>query len=158
MTRINLIDPTCLSYRHLLAEYKEITRVFALAHQAGQRGSWKAPASYTMGGGHIKFFYDKLNWIAKRHAFLRMELIERGVKPKINRPETRWRRSIPDNQWNGWEPTRAEITISLQRLTEREPEHYEGKEKYIADVSCGAVRWHDPKHFFAHYWNESYGA
>jgi hypothetical protein len=36
MTRVNLIEPADLSNPHLLAEYREITRIYALAHRWGE--------------------------------------------------------------------------------------------------------------------------
>lgn len=37
MTRINLIPPAQLSDQHLLAEYRELPRIFTMAHEAALR-------------------------------------------------------------------------------------------------------------------------
>ena len=50
MTRINVVDVTTLHQRHLVAEYRELPRVFALAHKAYERqDGWskKQPKAYT---------------------------------------------------------------------------------------------------------------
>ena len=58
MTRINPIDPKELTDQHLLAAYREHPRAFALA-----RPGVKVPAKYTLGTGHVKFFYPRTLWL-----------------------------------------------------------------------------------------------
>ena len=63
MTRINCIEPKYLKDKHLVAEYRELPRVFGLIEKAIERGeNPKAPKfnrSYIMGKGHLHFFYNK---------------------------------------------------------------------------------------------------
>lgn len=77
MTRINLIPVEELTRQHLQGEYKEITRVFGLAHKAQFdiiKGNRKLPKEYTMGEGHVTFFYNKLKFIADRYESLVAEM------------------------------------------------------------------------------------
>jgi len=60
MTRINCIPVEELHNKHLLVEYRELPRVFTLAHNAIEKGRWESPAAYVLGAGHVKFFYNKL--------------------------------------------------------------------------------------------------
>lgn len=55
MTRINCVPVEELTDKHLLAEYRELPRIFNLA-----RAVEDAPTEYVLGTGHMKFFYDKL--------------------------------------------------------------------------------------------------
>ena len=56
MTRINVIPVQELHNKHLLGEYKEITRVYAITRK-NQRdilgGRKVIPSSYTLGTGHV---------------------------------------------------------------------------------------------------------
>ena len=61
MTRINVVPPAELCNKHLLAEYRELPRVFGLAKPVDD-----APSAYVLGKGHVRFFYDKLGYLAKR--------------------------------------------------------------------------------------------
>lgn len=68
MTRINLVDPSELSTKHLVAEYREIVRVFDLARKSQyEMHKKKQPSAYTLGTGHVLFFYDKLKFISERY-------------------------------------------------------------------------------------------
>ena len=71
MTRINLVAPSMLTDQHLFAEYREITRLFALVRAACDKHPASAirskiPDSYRLGVGHVLFFYDKLGFIEVR--------------------------------------------------------------------------------------------
>ena len=84
MTRINVIPVEELSNEHLLGENHEITRVYNLARKAQHevlRGSKKLPLYYTMGTGHVLFFYNKLSFISKRYVALNEEMRRRGYSP-----------------------------------------------------------------------------
>lgn len=60
MTRINLVPPEELSRQHLVAEYRELPRIFALVRAAQGKGlkpaNIKAPAVYVLGRGTKKQF------------------------------------------------------------------------------------------------------
>jgi len=123
MTRINLVDPKVLSDKHLLAEYRELPRIFALAYKAYVRGDRLSPdRTYVLGPGHVRFFYDKLWWLRKRFHLLVHEMKQRGWKPSYNDVPTEYHLATA---WQkDWFPTQSDIDINLTRLRERNPSHY----------------------------------
>jgi len=67
MTRINLIDPSVLHSKHLVAEYREIVRVFALARKSqDEMHKKKVPNEYTLGTGHV-FVREQIGGVPLLH-------------------------------------------------------------------------------------------
>jgi len=115
MTRINVVPPSELTNKHLVAEYRELPRVFALA-----RPDAKIPPTYRMGAGHVTFFYDKLLWCYERQRQLVTEMIRRGFKP--NYPaDGLLREYYTKKPWafNDWEPDAAALAVNRKRLEEK---------------------------------------
>ena len=88
MTRINAtIPPAKLCDQHLVAEYREILRTFALARKkAAKYGQYLEeflPEQFTLGTGHVLFFYDKLEFVHKRFNALRQEILDRGFQANM---------------------------------------------------------------------------
>jgi len=123
MTRINVIPPEDLSSPHLVAEYRELPRTFALAYQASLRGDlWspKTPKDYTLGKGHVLFFYDKLLYLSKRHQLLVKEMLRRKYKPNFTEDLFLvWKSKIPAEYWGNYRPTKKAIAINLDRINKR---------------------------------------
>ena len=122
MTRINLVPPETLHTKHLLAEYRELPRVFGLVVAAQARGLTPATAKisphYVLGPGHVTFFYDKLSWLADRFDQLVIECMRRGFGIKHLRPPE----FDVDNHWcNDWTPRPEDIALSAARIAERMP-------------------------------------
>lgn len=110
MTRVNCVPVEELCREHLIAEYKEISRISRAA-----RPNPDAPKSYTMGKGHVIFFYDKGAWLKNRYENeLVPEMLRRGYE--VNYPEYR---EHPPGLNNDWEPTPEAIAISRARIAER---------------------------------------
>lgn len=119
MTRINCVPPSELVREHLLAEYRELPRVVALANSAWKRRAAFErfiPASYAMGPGHVRFFHNKLGWVRKRFAALVAEMRARGYKPSYDRlPEI-----TVGPEWLGdWTPDDKALAINRARIAER---------------------------------------
>lgn len=108
MTRINTIDPADLLDQHLMAEYRELPRIFGVADP--RRSG--LPSSYRMGAGHVLFFFDKTSWLAQRHAAIVRELVVRGYNLSHRDP------LVPVGGV-AWEPTPADHAENLGRLQER---------------------------------------
>lgn len=72
MTRINCVDVSLLTDEHLFIEYREITRVRSLARPLKDYGQ------YTLGTGHVKFFYNKAKYLHNRLVELQAEMDKRG--------------------------------------------------------------------------------
>lgn len=123
MTRINVVPVETLHRSHLVAEYRELPRIFALAHKASQSPKpWthKQPKSYTLGTGHVLFFYDKLSFLADRHADLVREMLQRGYKPSFTgNLREQWQDSIPSSYWRSYTPTEDAISINIERINKR---------------------------------------
>lgn len=76
MTRINTIAPALLPTPWLMAEYRELPRI--INHVAALPAVLDCSiATYRMGAGHVKFFYNKLHWLHQRHRDIRLALQER---------------------------------------------------------------------------------
>lgn len=116
MTRINCVPPQELSRQHLLAEWRELPRVFALAARAAQRPSPPFPAAYTLGTGHVRFFYPRLGWCTERWRALREEMLRRGYAPGYDSPP---RADVPPSWHEGWSPDAAALALNRSRIAER---------------------------------------
>ena len=119
MTRINCVPVQELSGPHLVAEYRELPRVFKLAEKAAARGLPAQPGAYTLGKGHLLFFYSRLGYLAKRHAELIREMKRRGYKPSFTGIDRSQFPGIPDSCWNDWTPTEEALRLNRQRIQER---------------------------------------
>ena len=122
MTRINLVDPPTLHSKHLLAEYRELPRVFGLVQAAQQRGMTPAtagtPPHFVLGKGHVTFFYDKLRFLEVRFRQLVVECAVRGFSIQHMRiPYV----EVAEHWWNDWTPRPEDIALSQARITERMP-------------------------------------
>ena len=119
MTRINCVPVQELSGAHLVAEYRELPRVFALAEKAAARGEFSQPDRYTLGKGHMLFFYTRLAYLAKRHQALVEEMKRRGYRPSFSGVQREQFPNIPDAFWNDWNPDEEALRINRQRIAER---------------------------------------
>lgn len=122
MTRINCVPPAELHDKHLLAEYRELPRVFKLAYAAYARGEDPAthPAEYTLGKGHVKFFYTRLGWLRWRFQDLVVEMRARGWQPAYpDVPSVA--DALPASWWAFWEPCERALAINRQRIADRKP-------------------------------------
>lgn len=135
MTRINLVPPKELSDRHLVAEYHELPRIFGLVKKAIAAG--KDPEAYrqefknyTMGTGHVKFFYGRLKFIADRQISLIEEMLARKMRPSYGEFETIIR-GIPKEWFGDWKPDEKALEISRKRIAERIKEQAKKKRKVI---------------------------
>lgn len=121
MTRINCVPPSELHKKHLVAEYHEITRVFGLCRSALAKGvdpaTLEAPEAYTLGTGHVRFFYTRLGYCKERMSDLAVEMIRRGMKPQLallSGVAT----GLPKHLFRKWKPTEADKALNRARLQE----------------------------------------
>ena len=116
MTRINAgIEPTELTRQHLLAEHREIKRI-PNAIVAGKAILTDIPRQFTLGKGHVKFFYDKLGYLKRRYVTIRDECFRRGYK--VTDYEMAWD-GVPQHLMSNWEPSEADAAIVQQRIDDR---------------------------------------
>ena len=73
MTRVNVgIKPSELIGKMLIAEHREIKRIPNII-KSGKYSMKGQPQLFTLGKGHVKFFYDKLEFLRKRYELLYTE-------------------------------------------------------------------------------------
>ena len=117
MTRINCIDPALLNNKHLLAEYRELPRVFGLVKKAIKNGyspkNFEQFNSYKIGTGHVKFFYTRLAWLEERFSSLVNELKKRGYHIKYEALNTD---GITLEWFGSWTPDIIAKEINNQRI------------------------------------------
>ena len=122
MTRINIVPTEELSDQHLVAEYRELFMVgSALARTLKSPNRDKSlssiPEKFTLNTGHVKFFYNKGEYLHKRYIALQEEMKARGMNPD---PERVFKREQwPDELYNDWTPSEQEQAILRERLQER---------------------------------------
>ena len=116
MTRINLIPVEELSDQHLLAEHREIKRIPNVIL------SWKyslnnQPKEFTLWQWHVKFFYDKMGFLADRYIDIYYECIKRWFKVEYYLDVFH---KVDNILWaNLWKPNEKDIKISKQRIKEK---------------------------------------
>lgn len=116
MTRINIgIPPQELHYKHLLAEHREIKRIPNVISRGRYRLE-NIPESFTLGRGHVKFFYNKLLYLKKRYESLYQECKRRGYK--VGDWSGAWD-DVPMCLMNDYLPTERDREIVRERIRER---------------------------------------
>lgn len=114
MTRINVVHPSELCDQHLLAEYRELPRVFKLARPTTHD---ETPRVYTLGKGHVKFFYNKLWFLERRFLSIVEECQRRGFNIKYTELPTTGKGIL----YNDWLPTDIDIALNRARIKDRMP-------------------------------------
>tara|TARA_R110000868_G_scaffold118613_1_gene314537 strand:- start:211 stop:618 length:408 start_codon:yes stop_codon:yes gene_type:complete len=116
MTRINAgIDPSELTREHLLAEHREIKRIPNVI-VSGKARIADIPRQFTLGKGHVKFFYDKLGYLKRRYMAIRDECFRRGYN--VTDYEVAWD-GVPQHLMSDWEPSKSDTAIVQRRIEER---------------------------------------
>lgn len=135
MTRINLVSPNELCDQHLLAEHRELTRIPNTVYRRHVAGildlTGQTERVYTVrtnrrpegGQGHVKFFYNKMEFLFIRYLSLMRECRDRGFSiqdrwaPEVVQYLTEPSRGL----YNDYEPTEEAILLNIERIIERTP-------------------------------------
>jgi hypothetical protein len=108
-----------LSDAHLGAEYRELPRVFGLVRKAIGRGLTPAdirmPERYVLGKGHIRFFYDKLDYLADRYLKICHECRCRGRVVNYG-DVSALSEGIPGDWFNYWEASPKDMALNIDRI------------------------------------------
>ena len=116
MTRINVGIPVKkLSDKHLLAEHREIKRIPNLV-KAGRLSNKNQPEEFTLGTGHVKFFYDKLGFLLNRYKEIYEECLRRSFN--VQDFSSAWE-GIDPCLMNDYQPTPKAIKLIEDRILER---------------------------------------
>jgi len=116
MTRINAgIPPKQLCRQHLLAELREIKRIPNMLPKANLKD---LPTKFTLGTGHVRFFYDKGKYTLTRYLQLYHEAKFRGYN--VTDFSEAWK--IYEQYlklFNDWLPGAKDIVMINERIVER---------------------------------------
>ena len=107
MTRINAsIPPAKLTTKHLIAEHREIKRI-PNCIKKGRYNLSGIPDKFTLGTGHVKFFYNKLLYLYNRYKSLYQECKNRNlnVTDYSESFENVKYEAIEKSLWNDWVET-----------------------------------------------------
>jgi deoxyribonuclease (pyrimidine dimer) len=116
MTRINAyIEPFELTDQHLLAEIRELPRVFNTI-KSGKAVIKNIPENFSLNQGHVKFFYDKLKYLVQRHKDLVSEAEKRCFNV-LNYSNSYT--ELPNELFNDWNPNLIVREILKERINER---------------------------------------
>lgn len=116
MTRINCGIPVEeLSRKHLQAEHREIKRIPNCVAK-GRYSMNGQPSEFTLGTGHVKFFYDKLLYLKKRYEELYFECRKRNIA--VQYYGSAWD-SVPEELMNDYIPSERDTMIVRDRINER---------------------------------------
>ena len=125
MTRINVVPATELTNKHLMAEYRELPRIFTEVKKKVNNGisvnDLTQPEHYKMGQGHVMFFVSRCGWLIHRYVMLHDELIRRGysLNDEMYTSIVNGVNDIPMEFMDWYEPTDSAITINRARIYER---------------------------------------
>jgi len=116
MTRINVaVKPIELNDKMLMAEHREIKRI-PNCIKKGRYNLSGIPDKFTLGTGHVKFFYNKLEYLHDRYVDLYYECLKRGFN--VTNYEEAFN-DLPNELYNWYDETDRDREIILQRINER---------------------------------------
>jgi deoxyribonuclease (pyrimidine dimer) len=116
MTRINVgIPPIELSKSHLIAEHREVKRVPNCVAK-GRYNLKGQPKEFTLGTGHVKFFYTRLWYLKKRYEELYAECKRREIN--VQYYGNAWD-NVPPELMNDYTPTERDKQLIRERISER---------------------------------------
>lgn len=116
MTRVNIGYPVQkLTRQHLLSEHREIKRIPNMV-LSGRAKIENATDSFTLGKGHVTFFYKRLGYLLRRYKEIYNECIIRGynVKNYVNA----WN-EIPEHLMGEYIPTKRDKALIEKRINKR---------------------------------------
>lgn len=116
MTRISVgVRAIELCDAHLIKERIELLRI-PNSIKSGKAVVKDIPRSFTLGVGHVKFFYDKLGYLQERYEELTAECIERDFKITDFSDSFL---GLPSNLCNNYEEQDNDRKIVVERVNER---------------------------------------
>lgn len=116
ITRINVVSVEELCDKHLLAEHREIVRVPNTINSGKAILDSNYPKEYTLGTGHVKFFYARLKWLHSRYMELYNECLYRGFNVTFMWPE-----SVPERLYRDYVVTEEALALNRVRIADRMP-------------------------------------
>ena len=111
-----------------MSEYREIFMIGSALQRSLNSKNWdpqKIPKKFTLGTGHVMFFYDKGKYLYNRYDEIKHELTKRNFK--LNKDRLFKVTQFPTEYYNDWVPTKEDQEIIKKRIEERiqqKPEWY----------------------------------
>lgn len=116
MTRINSsIRPIELCDKMLLAEHREIVRIPNVI-KSGKADLNNIPQDFRLGQGHVKFFYNKIEYLHKRYVDIRIECIVRNFNVGDFRDSFN---AMPKELYKDWQPDDNVRILLKDRINNR---------------------------------------
>ena len=116
MTRINVgVCPSELQDKHLIAEHREIKRIPNLIVK-GKYNLKNTPPKFTLGKGHVAFFYNKVNYLYSRYQALYQECKSRGFNVQYYGDCFL---TVPSELFNNYSETSADRALLIERISQR---------------------------------------
>ena len=113
MTRINVgILPRELPDKLLLAEHREIKRIPNVI-KSGRFSLVGQPDRFTLGKGHVKFFYSRLRFLQNRYNSLYAECIARSFN--VQDYSSAWS-GVPEHLYMDYEATEEDRSLIVERI------------------------------------------
>lgn len=104
-----------MTNKHLIAEHREIKRIPNVIVR-GRFNLKSVPSEFTLGKGHVSFFYNKLKYLKERYIDLYNECIARGFN--VQNYESCWD-GVPSELMNNYVPTERDVKIISERIADR---------------------------------------
>ena len=113
MTRINVgIDPSELPTKLLLAEHRELKRIPNMVREQRVKLSG-IPDRFTLGTGHVKFFYNKLGYLKSRYHKSYNECVSRECNVQYYGDSFE---GIPENLMSEYWSTERDRELLIERI------------------------------------------
>lgn len=113
MTRINVgIDPAELPTKLLLAEHRELKRIPNMVRE-NRVNLTGIPARFTLGTGHVKFFYNKLGYLKDRYHKIYNECLARECNVQYYGDSFE---GIPENLMSEYTHTERDRELLIERI------------------------------------------
>lgn len=126
MTRINLVPVTELADQHLFAEFREIKMVSMALRRSLASPRWnvdsllaRIPPAFTLGTGHVTFFYDKGDYLSERYSQIRCELSVRSVRFDLFAPLDPFGVQLVHPWCGGYMPTPEALALVRARIASK---------------------------------------
>ena len=98
-----------------MAEHRELKRIPNVVRKGRCRLD-KIPKEFSLGKGHVSFFYNKLGYLKNRYLELYNECRERGFN--VQSYISSWD-GIPETLMNDYTPTEKDVVIVRERIADR---------------------------------------
>jgi len=121
--RCNLVSPKLLTDQHLFAEFRELKMIVPALRRSLKTHTVDEvlsdiPLTFTLGKGHMKFWYNKLLYLSERHRDIQIELVNRhyNFKPFSLLHDTE---DLDSQFFRLWAPTTTDFNVIQARIVDR---------------------------------------